>query len=221
MYYTLFSPPPNILVSLDKAFCSGAVPYWIYAILQMWCVVLFIRQDMYFLQKNTELFHYEEPFKITTVTKKIADYLLFIHISLTDCTVHFYLHLYTSTVQSYIPNLKVKAFLFPIQNSGSTPAGRKRMRECCTALDHFHFSPKASKAPWWQDTTRTVCRIPPAAPFEKSSLLHSPVLCHSALWAMVCKMKRQLHDLVLLIKGSTLTVYLWPTLKYYRVFILH
>lgn len=59
---------------------------------------------------------------------------------------------------------------------------------------------------------QTACKISPAAPFEKCSLLSSPVLCHSSLWAMVCKMERQLHDLVLLIKASTLTVYLRPTL---------
>lgn len=59
---------------------------------------------------------------------------------------------------------------------------------------------------------QTACKISPAAPFEKCSLLSSPVLCHSSLWAVVCKMERQLHDLVLLIKASTLTVYLQPTL---------
>lgn len=62
--------------------------------------------------------------------------------------------------------------------------------------------------------------IPLPARSEKSSLLRSPVLCHSALWVMVCKMGRQLHDLALLIKGGALTMYLWPTPMYYHVFIL-
>lgn len=190
MYYILFSSPPNILVSLDKAFCSGAVTYWIYAILQMWCVVLFIRQDMYFLQKNTELFRYEEPFKITTVTKKIADYLLFIHISLTDCTVHFYLHLYTSTVQSYIANLKVKDFLFPIQNSGSTPQVHPLLqakKEWGNPAQHWIISISHLK-PVKPHDGRTPCRQ--SAEFPQLPLLKRAACCarlccvtqHSGSW---------------------------------------
>lgn len=68
---------------------------------------------------------------------------------------------------------------------------------------------------------QTACKISLAAPFEKCSLLSSPVLCHSSLWVVVCKMERQLHDLVLLIKTSMLMVCLWPTPKYYCVFIVH
>lgn len=137
---------------------------------------------------------------------------MFIHILLTDCTVHFHLHLYTSIVQSYIPTLKIKAFLFqlPMQNSSYTSLLRAEKEQGNPPQHRIisTFSPKVSKPLRWQDTRQTACRIPPAAPSEKGSLLRAPVLCHSAPWVVVCKMKRQLHDLVLLIKGSTLTVYL-------------
>lgn len=160
-----------------------------------------------------ELFSYEEPFKITIAIKKI-DYLLFIHILLTDCPVRFHLHLYISIVQSYIPTLKAFLFQLPIQNSSCTskyvPFCRQKSNRGNPPQHRIisTFSPKASKPLRRQDTTPTACQIPPAAPFEKSSLLRSPVLCHSALWVVLCKMKRQFHDLALLIKGSTLTVYL-------------
>lgn len=189
----------------------------------MWCVLLFIRQDICFVQKNMELSSYEESFKITTAKKMWR--LLTVHPYFINWLhLHFHLHLYTSVVQSYVP--KVQAFLFqhPIQNFSYTSKyilshGQKKNWGILQSI-RSTFSPQASKPLWWQDTMQTACQIPPAGPAEESGLLHSPVLCHLALRVAVCKMERRLHDLVLLIKGSTLTVYLWPTPKYYRVFIL-
>lgn len=172
---------------------------------------------MYLFQKNTELYLYEEPFKITIVIKKCILLLLFIHFLLTNCTVTYtyllQLHSHIYLLSNYKLLFSSSPYKTPvILPNTSPPAGRKRKGESSTASDHFHT--------WWQDTIQTARWIPLPAPSEKSSLLRSPVLCHTALWVVVCKMGRQLHDLVLLIKGSALTVYLWPTPMYYRVFIL-
>lgn len=81
----------------------------------------------------------------------------------------------------------------------------------------FHLKPVNSQGD--RTPLQTACKISLAAPFEKCSLLISPVFCHSSLWVVVCKMERH-RDLVLLIKASMLIVCSAPTPKYYCVFMV-
>lgn len=132
---------------------------------------------------------YEEPFKITIALKKFEVFLLFIHILL---TVHFHLHLHASIVQSLIPTLKVKAFLFqlPVQNSSYTSkyipsCGQKKTWGILHSIRSFPLSHVKAVNPFGGRTARRQPAEFPRLPLLKRAACCARLSCvtrHSGSW---------------------------------------